>query len=412
MKKYFIVSILFLTFSLNGFAQLSTYNYEIPLREVKPDAWQTLILPDSVYGKLNRNANDFRIYGKTKTDTIEVPYLTEKKFLQVKNVPIAFQIINRSQTKNKFYATLKLNTPQLIDQIDLQINQPNFDWKITLQGSNNQTEWFTILEDYRISAMQTPDGNFSYTTLRFLPSEYQYYRIIFPSEEKVALLTAQFEDNEVMAKHLKKYDVKLRSVTQNKLAKTTEITVDLPLPLPIAKIAIAPQTSGDYFRNVLIQTVQDSVKNKNGWRKLYKTIKNGVLNSQSDNVFYGDNDIAQQLKITIYNNDNEPLKVKEILIFGSAYRLIARFPDKQADYVLAFGKSDFTPPTYDLGKFTENIPEKITNIAFGTIQQIAKPDTNSAINHTFFNSKITVWVLMAIVVALLLFFVLKMIRET
>ena len=39
-------------------------------------------------------------------------------------------------------------------QIKLSFKQENFDWKVKLEGSNDNKVWFTVVTDYRILAIK------------------------------------------------------------------------------------------------------------------------------------------------------------------------------------------------------------------------------------------------------------------
>ncbi len=55
-------------------AQIETYNYKRTLNNVT-DEWHKLTLPNAIFGKVNPDFSDLRIYGiSIKNDTIEAPY--------------------------------------------------------------------------------------------------------------------------------------------------------------------------------------------------------------------------------------------------------------------------------------------------------------------------------------------------
>ncbi|CEN45313.1 conserved exported hypothetical protein [Capnocytophaga canimorsus] len=81
MKRYLSFCLLF--FCVLGFAQMHTYDYKQEIKGAKAGEWKRFSLPELVYAKLKSEGNDLRIYGiTTEKDTIEVPYILDKKSLQ------------------------------------------------------------------------------------------------------------------------------------------------------------------------------------------------------------------------------------------------------------------------------------------------------------------------------------------
>lgn len=70
-----IVFVLFTLIGISTHAQMDTYTYKQRLEGVKTNTWHKVVLPQSVYGKLQSPMSDIRIYGVGSKDTIEVPYI-------------------------------------------------------------------------------------------------------------------------------------------------------------------------------------------------------------------------------------------------------------------------------------------------------------------------------------------------
>ena len=75
-------------------AQIETYNYKRPLNGIS-DEWHKIMLPDAIFGKINSDFSDLRIYGITaKNDTIEAPYLLRILSDKVIDKLIPFDLIS------------------------------------------------------------------------------------------------------------------------------------------------------------------------------------------------------------------------------------------------------------------------------------------------------------------------------
>lgn len=396
---------LMLLISWSATAQLSDFTYERSLTGVSED-WHSIALPDQVYGKLKPSLDDLRIYGITENlDTTEVPYIlkvNDEKFAIRKHFG---QIINKSRSDVGFYYTVELNQPSQINSLKLKFTDSNFDWKVNLEGSLNQQEWFTILENSRILDIQNASTEYSFTDLNFPTSNYHYYRILIKSNKQPTLSSIDIFLEEKTEGVLLDYDVVKWNIKENNQIKTSEIEFELENPVPVNSLKINVATTYDYFRPVSIQYLIDSVKTEKGFLYNYTTIKRTTLSSLEENQFDFKNTIASKFKIIVYNGDNQSLDIKSVDVKGFKYELIARFMDS-ANYKLVYGNKSARQPHYDIHNFKNNIPVNLKALEVGTENQIIAKDTPSST--ALFENEFWLWAIMGIIIVLLGGFTYKM----
>ena len=279
-------------------AQIETYNYKRGLSHIT-DEWHQLTLPDEVFGKVNPDISDLKIYGITKNDTVEAPYFLKVLSEKVIHKTIEFDIINKTKSDNRYYFTFQLNSDDLINQINLNFNEQNFDWRIELEGSQNQQEWFTILEDYRIMSIKNETTDFKFTKLVFPEAKYKYYRLLVKHNAQPQLQSAQLSKHEITEGSYINRNIKKLETAEDKDLKTTTINLELELPVALSQINIGVSNTFDYYRPLKIEYKNDSLQTEKGWKYYYNTIVNGTLNSLEANQFKIPNTIAKHLK----NND-------------------------------------------------------------------------------------------------------------
>ena len=158
-----IIKLLIITLFLNcpfAFGQIGEFKYKRELKGISGQ-WHKIVLPDSVFGKISNDLNDIRIFGITaENDTIETPYLLRLATETVSAKEIVFKTLNSSRNENGHYFTFEISTSEAINQIDLDFKQDNFDWRIKLEGSQNQNDWFTVIENYRILSIKNEIEDF------------------------------------------------------------------------------------------------------------------------------------------------------------------------------------------------------------------------------------------------------------
>ena len=387
--------------SIITFGQLDTYNHKIELLGIQ-DQWHTIELPDTVFGEISQNITDVRIYGLTPNDTIEAPYLlkiaAEKKLRKKVN----FKVLNSVSNAKGYYFTYEIPTSEAINEIQLDFKNKNFDWKIVLEASQNQQEWFTLLDDYRLLSIKNIQTNYSYTNLNFKDSKYRYYRLLVQSKEKPQLLKSTIKMNAKTPAEYKEYTVTYLNIKE--VAKKTIIDIDLKQRLPLSYLKLNVSDQVDYYRPFTLQYMSDSVNTEKGWRYNYRNLSSGTLNSIEKNEFKFRSTLAQKIRITIKNYDNQPLTIESAQAKGYSHKLITRF-NKPAKYYLAYGKADTRKPQYDITQAATKIPTNPAKLTLGAVTNIQKTIS------PLFENKIWIWVVMVIVILVLGGFSLKMIQK-
>jgi hypothetical protein len=407
MKKLKLC-ILFLAFSACVFAQKSQYQYRRELLGAKGE-WHKILLPKELFGKMNADLSDIRILGiNSKKDTIEAPYYTTVFSQKSLQTAIDFKLINQSTVGKMHYFTYEMPSESIVNDIALDFGNDNFDWKIKLEGSQDQKEWFTVVDDYRILAIRNNVTDFRFTNISFPDAKYQYFRLKIISDETPKLLAANIYQNHIDNGRIANFKIESLKKETNKLRKESILEIDLGMLLPVSKINIFVHAQHDFYRSFSIQAVRDSVKTKNGWTYIYENLTSGILSSLGHNQFDCSSKLVQNLKIVIENQDNMPLEIDSIQVQGYQYELTTRLSEK-ADYYLVYGQKNAIRPTYDLLYFKNKIPENCTQLSVGAEQRIDQLAIQP--KKPFFESKLWLWSLMCVIIAVLGWFSLKMMRE-
>jgi hypothetical protein len=401
MKKFLQLIILI---PILVFAQESAYKNEITGVE---NQWHSISLNEDVLSKVSENLSDLRIYSVSPTyDTLEIPYfLAEQNTLEEKS-GINFKIINRSHKDNQNYFTFKLKEIKEINEIILDFKQENFNWKIDLQGSNDQKEWFDILEDYRILSILNKLTDYSFTTLKFPNSEYAYYRINVKNEKKVRLKSATLQKTFERKIDLEEIENEY-SIVNDKKNKATVIDLKFENRLPISEIELFFSDDIDYQRSVNFEYLVDSFKTEKGWRYSYRSITNSYVSSLGENKYFIDAVYTKALKITIYNLDNQALNLKDIKTKSLKYILVARFLESNNQHFMTYGNTELRSPNYDIKNFKKNISTELDELDLGKQISLLQGD----IAKESIVTKWWLWAIIILIIALLGYSTLGMLKK-
>jgi hypothetical protein len=405
------IKLLVYLFICANFVQAQTvgFRYQAKLAGVTQN-WHSLTIPNAVFDKAKGGLEDLRIYGFKGKDTIEVPYMLEKSADQITQKEVDFNIINQSETSGGYYYTLQTNHLTLINQIKLWFKQSNFDWQVTLEGSSDSKQWFTILKDYRILAIKNNSTDYHFTQLNFPESKYIYYRILIKSKEQPELSAAKISKLDTL-KGIEK-DITYQQYQLNNAIKSKEsiISIDLGETTPVSFLKLNPESTLDYYRTIKIEYATDSFSTDKGTRYHYEKVFEGTISSLEPTEFKFDAVLTHRLQITIQNDDNQPLRFKPPILKGPIYEMIARFDKIDYQYALYYGNKDVDAPVYELKNFENKIPIQLMELTVG------KTDDNPAytspkLKAPLFEHKAWLWALMGIIISLLGFFAYKMLKE-
>ena len=398
---------LFLLSCTNAFGQIDDYSYKRQLNGVT-DLWHTVELPNAVLDKVSEDLSDIRFYGITSdNDTIEVPYLIDIKRELVVNKRVDYELLNVSHNANGYYFTFKIPSKDA-NEILFDFGQRNFDWRITLEGSQDQLTWFKMVDNYRILSIQNQFSNYQFTKVSFPNSAYRYIRVCVKSRTKPNLIGAKVYLNERTGGQTRDYKIISQTISELKDEKQTEIDIELAYKVPISSIQLWAADAFDYYRNVTIQYLSDSTKTEHGYIYHYQNVGSGVLSSIDPHGFELHNVFAKKLKIIIENNDNQALNIEKIEIKGNVHALITRFTEA-GSYFMVYGNDRASRPQYDIDHFTSNIPDSLTLLTLGNEENMTQ--TKSSSTDVPFMNKGWLWAIIAVIIVVLGGFTLKMLQN-
>ena len=341
LKIKSIFSLIFLGISALGFAQKNDFSFKRAIKPNPATEWNKIEIPLPMYEKLNQNFSDIRIYQLLGKDSLEVPYLLSKtQFASLENETteyIGFKILNQTKTADGYYFTLESPITADIEEIDLHFSNQNFDWKITLEGSHDQKQWFSILENYRILSIQNSKTDYNFQLLAFEKTNYKFYRIFIPGKETPILQRASMQEKFTPKIEFNKLLINNIKQTNSTKDKNSVITFSLPHKIPVYSLILDVEKNDAFSRPIEIKYLTDSIKTEKGWVKNYETFYYGKI------IYYG----AKDFQIIIENQDNAPITVKSVNAVSPKYFIYFK-PKNEENYFLFYGDENSSLPEYDL----------------------------------------------------------------
>lgn len=403
----FIACLLFIT----GISQAQeyTFKYQRKLDGIN-DSWHRLIIPKDAYSNLNQDFSDIRVLGlKENGDTIEAPYILKTLSDSYDNKKVEFKIINQVNNSAGYYYTFELSESQFVNHINLEFNKLNFDWLVSLEGSQNQQEWFSVSDNYRILSINNAHTSYSYTKLEFNQVKFKYLRLRIPSSKKPGFAKAIIEQKKLVKGEYIVPLITSHRVVENKKKDRTVILINFDQISPISYLELNVKDSTDYYRSVTVEYAADSIKNNSGWHYLYRSLFSSTLSSLNQRGFIFPNRTMKHLKVIINNGDNEPLTFGQTKLHGNPHELIIRFTES-ANYYFTYGNASAYVPNYDISRFENNIPVERKKLIIRD-EELAESLAEGVKQEPLFKDSIWLWAIMIIAIFILGWFSLKMLKN-
>ena len=421
----FILALLFL--SNSTFAQNFLYKREIKgIKKSKQTEWYKINLPIEIIEKTNTNFSDIRIFGVSDSDTLETPFLVKKITQKFQNEEVDFEIINSSKKENAYFFTLEKqekNNEESINLIQLDFENTNFDWRIKLEGSQDQNEWFEVLSDYRIISIQNEFTNYNFTKLAFANSKYKYYRIKLTnkSENKFKsnipkLNAATVFLQKTTTGNFEEIKITSQNIKVDKEKKQTIIDIKLAHSVPIDFLSLGVKNDFDYYRNIQFKYLLDSVITQKGVVYNFVTLHTNTLSSiekqNGVSSFLIDSDTkSDHYQIIIDNQDNQPLDIEQVKIKTYQNQLFVRVSpnEKTMNYFLMYGNQNLQKPNYDIVRFENTISTDLPSLELEAQQKIPQKEVEKI--KPLFENSLWLWLLMGAIILVLTVFTFKMMKK-
>lgn len=399
---------LFLFFAKFGFSQYYKFKYIKPIIG-QEQQWHSITLPADIFQYCKIDLSDLRVIGiKANSDTIEAPYFLITHEIKEKEKPIECQIINRTHKNGVFYFTFVIPENNTINQIELQLTNSNYDWRVHLQGSNDQSEWFSICDNYRIVNIQNRYTNYQFNKLFFPEVRYKYLRIRIPTNQKPDIKHALLRHQTIAKGNYIDYATSITSIQNDKKNKQTIINIEIPYPAPVSKLYIKTNYPADFYRPFTIKEITDSIVTATSVSYVWQTLSSGTLSSLETPFFFFPQTVNKNFSIIIENHDNPPLNIDSIVLSGYTQQMIIRF-DHKASYFLYFGNTNAPSPKYDIAHFAASAPKNPKDLQLGNTEKM--PETAIGQIKPIVTNTLWLWIIIGLIGLLIGYFTIKMIQN-
>lgn len=404
MKCIRLIVIAVLLCSSFGNANSQAYRFWRDVEKPVHEGWYTITLPPAMFKNLNDDYSDLRLYRVRETDSLEIPYIIEMKVDQLADQPIEVPLLNNSIKDGKRYVTFKLDNERA-NVLALQVQERNFDAEVTIRGSNDQREWYVLKENQRIAGIDNGVVNYAATSVIFPTAAFRYLQAVIAGGTLLNVEGAKLLRHIVTPGAYDTCSFVLNRKVEDK-EKVTNLNFRLRHSQPIGKLQFRITEPQYFYRPFVLEAVYDSVvAHQQKTTYLYHEISRGHFSSQQTNAFSVPLTKALMWRIKIFNFDDQPLEVEQVIFLTPRVELKAKL--SAGYYGLLYGDPAASAPKYDLIHFQDSIPDSVGTLEVFDETELAINAGNDAITL----NKIWLWVALLLAIAVLGSATIVMIRK-
>jgi len=389
-KILFTAVVLIGTFS-NVFAiDLAEWKYRADVRfQGYFVGYHKFVLTDEIYNVARGDLGDIRLVGE---DGEQIPYVLAKPKDIMETVRYEPAIINRSTDENlSALVTLDFGKQTVKTSIEVKTGGNNFRRAVKVEGSNDNVEFFTLVEQAYVFAIGD-ERDRRFNSIDLPANDYRYLRIsVEPmATEKESPVINEVEAFKIEKSPVERQVIELVQMEHHEDEKTNSSvyvydTGYLNLPITEIKADIFDES---FYRYVTVEGRDAATRKVEVYsednRQRFKDVEvrwKGILS----NTIYryitengkkyeklvlhipAGGHVYRYLKITIKNYDDKPVTISSVSAKMIAHRIVFE-SDGSSEPTLYVGAEDSKKPQYDIARrLTKPLEVKAGTAMLGNI---------------------------------------------
>lgn len=358
MKKYIIL--LFIAFlSLQNSVSQSIWYADID--NIQKSGYYNIELPQQLIGASEHGLKDMFILN---ADSVEVPYFLRSASPMQEISNFENYTLKENTTRDSLNIIIVDNEKREdINRFYITIANADVNISMSIRGSNNLKQWYIVKRQSSISNYANSKNNDAMLILDFPKGDYRYYEITLSTDQKSPLQVKSVAKTE----------------SSNIYGQFSEITIarNIKVETKDQKSLISfPNLKSSYY----INKAEFFISNKSDYLRRAQFIDSTVysnskfdLSSKGDNIiFIQDFHLTPNSFISIDNNNNPPLSIDSIKLYG-LNRYACAYLEAGGHYFIKVDNEINQYPNYDIEHFRNDISINIPTLKTSNISVVKKP---------------------------------------
>ncbi|OYX84568.1 MAG: hypothetical protein B7Y83_07740 [Flavobacteriales bacterium 32-34-25] len=396
----------FLILLANGI--LAQSNTTAKINAVAKNGLHKMNLPAEIRSFSKEDLSDFRILDSKGS---EVPYYILQGNMESKSSSFSeFKILSRTAIPKKETTIVFENDKTSLSEITLSINNSDVTKPYSISGSNNQKEWFGLVNKAVLSELKNSEAVRVFKTIALPLSSYRYLKIDLNDSISlpINILKIGFFTHKINAADLVEITKRSIKTMQIQAQKKTLIHVAFNHPQIVNQINFTVSNPNLFQRNARIYVNKKNVI-KHKTKSYQETLSNFELNSNQKNSFTVQQLFEKDFFIEIENHDNQPLTFAKIQFFQNPVTIIADLKANE-NYSIQTGNPKLNRPEYDLENFKNNINTDLPEATIHDIQHLTAKE-NKIKTQSFWQQAWFMWLCIGLGGIAIVFFTANLVKD-
>jgi hypothetical protein len=349
---------LILLFAVNGL--LAQPKTTAKIKTVTENGLHRIILPAEIRSFSKEELGDFRILDAKGN---EIPYYIFQGNNEVTSSSSFSEckILSKTGIPKKKTVIIFENPKTSIDEIVLSITNSDVTKSYSISGSDNQEEWFGLVNNSLLNGLENNQETSVYKTIPLPLTSYRYLKIELNDKKTLPInvLKIGFFTNKTSSLKVEEVFAKNTRIQQIPANKKTRIHINFNRAQIINQISFTITSPNLFQRNAQIYVNKKRQINHKS-TPFPETIFAFELSSNQRNMFSIPQLFEKEFLIEIENRDNQPLNLDKIQFFQKQLAVIADLKANEK-YTIQTCNPKLHSPEYDLenfkNKMSNNLPE-------------------------------------------------------
>ena len=400
MKKIFS---LLLALFLGLIHQAQTYKGN--LEPIKQNSFHRISLNPDIRSVMGNNLDFVRIKDAKNNEIPFIEFISKSKNSDFQGFNI---ISNLSNDKESIFIIENKKTED-IELLTLKIANNDLQKTYSISGSNDQKDWFGLVNNQQIGEMAQTNGTFVEKDFVFPRNNYKFLKFVFSNKNSLPINVLSFGSYKSRKQYAEKAILQgfEQKIKQKKKKKKTVIHIKFPEKQMVDAILFKITSPSFYLRNATIKVLKTKI-NKNKKEKYEAEIADFQLNSKLVNQFSLTNLYEKEFNIELENQDNQPLEISKIQLFQEPLNIVADLKSGES-YQIEID-STLETPQYDLANFSDKIPNNLPEVNILNFKKSINSE-NLETGKSFWQSSLFMWICIVFAVVVILYFAAGMLKD-
>lgn len=406
MKPMKLYNFLAFILAVNGL--LAQHKTTAKIEVVKESGLHKMILPAEIRSFSKEELGDFRIVDNKGT---EVPYYIIQGNNETASSSFSeFKVISKNVVPKKKTTIIFENPQASIAEIVLSITNSDVTKPYSISGSNDQKEWFGLINNSRLYELENSEDTSVFKTIPLPLSSYRYIKIDLDDRKTlpINILKIGFFTNKVNTPSVTEIVAKSTRILQIPAEKKTRIYIDFDYPQIVNQIRFKVSNPNLFQRNARIY-VNKKRPAQHKAVAYQEILTNFELNSNHENSFTIPQLFEKRFFIEIENQDNQPLTLVEIQFFQHPISVIADLKAHEK-YSIQTGNPKLHSPEYDLENFKNSIDSNLPEVKIYDITHAVSQKTNAQ-DKSFWQQAWFMWLCIGLGGMAIAFFTANLVKD-